>query len=63
MLATEGTLWNLTGIELIECTEIVESDHRRFLTDVEISDYFAEEFVEGDLRCITKYSCSHVKKI
>ena len=33
MLDTEGTLQNVTGIEQIGCSEIVESDHREHLTD------------------------------
>ena len=40
----------MTGIELIECSEISESDHRRYLTDLDLVDYFSEELVEGDLR-------------
>ncbi len=51
MLATEGVLRNAAGNELIECSEIVEHDHRWCLTDVDFSDYVVEEFVEGDLRC------------
>ena len=54
MLGTEGTLRNVTWIELIECSEIVESDHRGCLTDVDFSDYFSEEFVEGALSCDRK---------
>ena len=34
VLETEGMLRNVTGIEIIECSEIVESDHRVYLTDV-----------------------------
>ena len=40
----------IKGIELTECSEIVESDHRGYLTDVDFAEYFAEELVEGDLR-------------
>ena len=46
VLATEGMLRNVKGIEIIECSKIIESDHRGYLTDVDFSDYFAEEFVE-----------------
>ena len=35
-----------SGIELIECDEIVESDHRDFLIDASIADYFAKELFE-----------------
>ena len=35
VIATEGTLWNVTGIEIFGCSEIVESDHRGCLTDVD----------------------------
>ena len=42
VMATEGTLRNMTGTEMIECSEIIESDHRDYLTDVDFSDYYAE---------------------
>ena len=35
MLSTEGTLCRITGMEIIECNEIMESDDRGFLTDVD----------------------------
>ena len=50
-LTTEGILRNITWIEIIECSEIIESDDRECLTNVGFSDYFAEEFVESDIRC------------
>ena len=50
MLATEGTLSNVKGCKLIECSEIVQSDHRKFLIDICFAEYFVEEFVEGDKR-------------
>ena len=40
----------MKGCELIECSEIVESDDRGCLTDVDFAEYFAEEFVEDDDR-------------
>ena len=46
----EGTLSNVKGCELIECSEIVESDHRGCLTNVDFAEYFAEEFVEEEKR-------------
>ena len=41
VLATEGTLRNATGIKLIESSEIVESDHRGCLTDIDLTEHFA----------------------
>ena len=52
MLATKGKPRNVTGIEIIECSEIIESDNPGCLTDVDFSKCFAEEFVEGDRRSI-----------
>ena len=43
-------LSKVTGCELIECSEIIESDHRGHLIDIDFADHFAEEFVEGDER-------------
>ena len=43
-------LQRVTRIELMDCSEIAESDHREYLAGVDFADYFAEEFVEGDLR-------------
>ena len=56
VLATEGTLSKVTGSELIECSEIVDYHHRGCLTDIDFSEHFAEEFVEGDER---KVRCLH----
>ena len=50
VLATEGMLRKVKGCELTECSEIVESDHRRCLIDVDFTDYFSEEFVEDEER-------------
>ena len=36
--------------EITECSEIVESDHRGCLTDVDVAECFAEELVEDDER-------------
>ena len=47
-LATDGTLRNVQGCELIECNEIVESDHRGNLTDINFAEYFTEDFAEED---------------
>ena len=40
----------IKSIQFTECSEISESNHRGYLTDVELEDYFTEELVEGDLR-------------
>ena len=45
MLIVEGILRRIVGTELIECDEIVESDYPGFLTDVDLSYYFGEEFL------------------
>ena len=50
MLATEGMLSNVKGCEFIECSEILESDHRGHLTYVDFAEYFAKEIFEGDER-------------
>ena len=52
VLATEGMLRNTAGIETIDCSEKIESDHRGYLTHVCFSDYFSEEFVEAHRRSI-----------
>ena len=41
-------LSKVTGCELIKRSEIVESDHRGCLIDIDFVECFAEEFVEGD---------------
>ena len=46
VLATEGILRNMTGIEIIECSETIESDYQGCLIDVDFLEYFAEEFVD-----------------
>ena len=46
MLATEGVLSKVKGCPPIECSEIVESDHRGCLTDVDFVEHFAEKFIE-----------------
>ena len=35
---------------MIEYSKTIESDHRGYLSDVYVSDHFAEEFVEGNER-------------
>ena len=40
VLATDGMLRNVKGCELVECSEIVESDHRGCLTDVDFAQCF-----------------------
>ena len=50
MLATKGTLSIVNGCELTECSKIVESYHRGFLTDVDFANYFSDEFVEDEER-------------
>ena len=47
-LATDGVLRNVRGCELTEWSEIVESDHRGHLTDVDFSECFVEDFAEDD---------------
>ena len=45
--------WNVTeskGYELTECSEIMESDHRGHLTDVDFAEHFSEDFVEDEKR-------------
>ena len=49
-LAIDEKLRCIAGIELSDCSEIVELDHRGHSTDVDLADYFAEELVEGDIR-------------
>ena len=49
VLTTDGILLCVKGIELIECSEIVESYHPGHLTDVDLSDYFSEDFDYGDV--------------
>ena len=44
VLTTEGILLKTKGIELIECSEIIESDHQGCLTYVDFSNYFADTF-------------------
>ena len=44
VLVSEGMLNVVEGIELIECNEIVDSDHRGYLTDLNLETYFKEEF-------------------
>ena len=44
-LATDGMLNKAKGCELSEYSEIVESDHRQHLTDVDFDECFLEEFV------------------
>ena len=48
VLATDGTLRNVQGCELIECSEIVESDHRGNLTDADFAECFIEDFAEDN---------------
>ena len=50
VLYIEGMLRKVTGIELVECSELVESDHRECLTTADFSECFAEEFVDRDKR-------------
>ena len=50
VLATDGTLRKVKECELTECSEIVESDHRGCLTDVDFAEYFSEEFVGDEER-------------
>ena len=50
ILETEGMLRCVTWIELVESHEALESNHRGYLIDTGMSDYFAGELVEGDAR-------------
>ena len=50
MLATEGMMKKVTGCELTECSEIVESEHRGCLRDMHFAECSSEEFMEGDVR-------------
>ena len=49
VLDAEGMLRKVTECELIECSEIVESDHKWCLTGIDFVEYFGEEFVERDV--------------
>ena len=40
----------MKGCDIIVCNEIIESDHRGYLTDINFAECFVEEFVEGDER-------------
>ena len=44
VLVSEGMLNVVEGIELIECNEIVDSDHRGYLTDLNLEMHFEEDF-------------------
>ena len=46
MLTTERVVRRMTGIKLIDCSEIFESDNRGYLNNVNFVDYFAEELVK-----------------
>ena len=41
-LATWGVIRCAAGTELMECDEIDDSDHRDYLIDAVIADYFSE---------------------
>ena len=47
VLVSEGMLNVVEGIELIECNEIVDSDHRGWLTNVNLETHFGEDFNRG----------------
>ena len=49
-LKTEGLLRHIEGIELIECNETLELDHRGCLIDGDMWNYFSEELLESDVK-------------
>ena len=48
VLAADGMLRKAKGCELTECSELVESDHRGQLTDVDLAENFSEDFAKDD---------------
>ena len=46
MLGTEGVMSIVDGIELIECNEIIDSDHREFLTIVNLEACLRKNLIE-----------------
>ena len=44
VLGTEGVMNIVDGIELIECNEKVDSDHRGYLIDVNLEEFFESSF-------------------
>ena len=46
--ATNGVMDFVEGCELLGYNEIVETDHRAYMIDVNINEYFDEEFNEWD---------------
>ena len=41
VMVTEEILASIKGSLLVECNEIVENDHRGFIFDIDINEYFS----------------------
>ena len=64
VLGTERVMNILYGIELIECNKIVDSDHRGYLFDFNLEEYFDEKITkksEMEIRTLNPNKRNHRK--